>query len=390
MPRVRDSRALAGVLGVLLATGWAANHFSATIPVLTGREGLSVALIDAVFGLYAVGLVPGLFLGGGLSDRVGRPAVVLPGALLAACGTVVLLSWHEPAGLLLGRFVVGLGAGLTTGAGTAWAGDLGGTRGTVLAGVFLTAGFGFGPLTSGVVAQFLPFPLQVPFVLSLLLSLAAVAAALRWSVPATPRPVRRTADDPPPAAVDPHRGVAVTLAWSMPVAIVVFASATVVLVTLTPRLPAGLDGPLLMGVSAILSLGSGIAVQTLARHRGWGPRAGVVGLLFSALGFGLLALGGASVGLPLFVLACVVMGVAYGLCLREGLLDVESLAPPARRGVLTGFFYVVTYVGFGLPLLLTVLTPYAGVVAPPVVLAVVALALAGLRTTQLAAGHPAR
>lgn len=389
MPRVRDSRALAGVLGVLLATGWAANHFSATIPVLTGREGLSVALIDAVFGLYAVGLVPGLFLGGGLSDRVGRPAVVLPGALLAACGTVVLLSWHEPAGLLLGRFVVGLGAGLTTGAGTAWAGDLGGTRGTVLAGVFLTAGFGFGPLTSGLVAQFLPFPLALPFVLSLLLSLGAVAAALRWSVPVTPRP-RRGPDAPPPAVVDPHRGVAVTLAWSMPVAIVVFASATVVLVTLTPRLPAGLDGPLLMGVSAILSLGSGIAVQTLARHRAWGPRAGVVGLLFSALGFGLLALGGASVGLPLFVLACVVMGVAYGLCLREGLLDVESLAPPARRGVLTGFFYVITYVGFGLPLLLTVLTPYAGVVAPPVVLAVVALALAGLRTTQLAAGHPAR
>lgn len=389
MPRVRDSRALTGVLGVLLATGWAANHFSATIPVLTGREGLSVATVDAVFGLYAVGLVPGLFLGGGLSDRLGRPAVVLPGALLAACGTVVLLLWHDPAGLLLGRFVVGLGAGLTTGAGTAWAGDLGGTRGTVLAGVFLTCGFGFGPLTSGVLAQYLPYPLELPFVLSLALSVTAVVTALRWSVPVTPRP-RRGPDAPPPAAVDPHRGVGVTLAWSMPVAIVVFASATVVLVTLTPRLPGELDGPLLMGVSAILSLGGGIAVQTLARRRGWGPRAGVVGLLFSAGGFLLMALGGEQVGLPLFVLACVVMGVAYGLCLREGLLDVESLAPPARRGALTGLFYVVTYVGFGLPLLLTVLTPYAGVVAPPVVLAVVALALAGLRTTQLAAGHPAR
>lgn len=381
------SRPLDGVLAVLLATGWAANHFSATIPVFVADRGLSVALLDAVFGVYAVGLLPGLFLGGGLSDRVGRAAVVLPGALLASVGTVVLLLWHDPAGLLLGRFVVGLGAGLTFGAGTAWAGDLRGTTGTVLAGVFLTTGFGVGPLVSGLLAQWAPGPLTLPFAVSLLLSLAAVGLAWRASAPAGRRP-RADGGGPAPAAA--YQSGRTALAWSLPVAIVVFGSATVALVTVTPRLPAGTDGPFLFGVSALLSLGGGIAVQTLARLRAWGPRTGVVGLLSSALGFGLVALGGEQVGLPLFIVVCLVMGVAYGLCLRECLLDVETLAPPARRGLLTGVTYVATYVGFGLPLLLTLLDPVLGVAVPALGFAVLALLLASLRTLQLRTGHPAR
>ena len=148
------------MLAVLMATGWAANHFAAVIPVLSDTEGLSTALLDGVFGVYALGLLPGLFAGGAVSDRVGRPRVVLPGALLAAAGTATLLVSHEPGGLLLGRLVVGLGAGLTFGAGTAWAADLAGTRGTVLAGVFLTAGFGIGPLVSGLLAQLRAVPAE--------------------------------------------------------------------------------------------------------------------------------------------------------------------------------------------------------------------------------------
>jgi hypothetical protein len=35
------------------------------------------------------------------------------------------------------------------------------------------------------------------------------------------------------------------------------------------------------------------------------------------------------------------------------LIDLETSAPQHTRGALTGVFYAVTYVGFGLPLLLT-------------------------------------
>jgi MFS family permease len=383
---VTRSRALAAVLAVLMATGWAANHFAAVIPVLAERQGLSHTLLDGVFGIYALGLVPGLFGGGALSDRRGRAAVVLPGALVAALGNVVLLAWQDPPGLLLGRFVVGLGAGLAFGAGTAWAADLGAGVGTVLAGVLLTAGFGTGPLVAGALAQWGPAPLVVPFVLTVALSLASVAWARAAAVPLSPRP-GGTGTTPPASSPGAAR---LALAWSLPVAPLVFASATLPLITLPARLPSAYAGPLLVGLSAALTLGSGIAVQTLARRRSWGPRCGVLGAVCSSAGFLLAAAGGARVGLPLLVAACLLTGTAYGLCLREGLLDVETLAPAGQRGLLTGVFYVVTYLGFGLPVLLEALEPVAGAVVPLLVVAGVGVLAAVTRSVQLRSGHPAR
>jgi hypothetical protein len=52
-----------------------------------------------------------------------------------------------------------------------------------------------------------------------------------------------------------------------------------------------------------------------------------------------------------------ILGCASGLCLREGLIDLEAAAPQRLRGALVGVFYVVTYVGFGLPLILTTAGP---------------------------------
>jgi MFS family permease len=383
---MRTRRGLVGVLAVLMATGWAANHFASVIPVLSDEEGLSASLLDGVFGIYALGLLPGLFAGGAMSDRLGRPRVVLPGALLAAVGTTTLLVSHEPVGLLLGRLVVGLGAGLTFGAGTAWAADLGGTQGTVLAGVFLTTGFGVGPLVSGLLAQWAPYPLETPFVVSLALSLAAVLLALIWAVPLAPDTAARAGAVKTPAA----GSAGAALAWSLPVGLLVFASAIITIVTLPARLPSRYDGPALVGLSGALTLSFGIAVQTLARGRRWGPRAGVVGALCSAAGFGIAASAGEHIGIPLLVAVCALMGLAYGLCLREGLLDVESLAPGGQRGLLTGVFYVVTYIGFGLPLLLVLVHPALGASSPLAVCSLIALLVAATRTVQLRSGHPAR
>lgn len=379
----RETRRLGAVLGVLLATGWAANHFAAIVPVLAEREAHPDALLDGVYGIYALGLLPGLIGGGTLSDRVGRARVVLPGALLAAAGTLVLLVQHDPAGLLAGRLVVGLGAGLTFGAGTAWATDLGGRSGTVLAGVFLTSGFAVGPFVSGGLAVLAPAPATVPFALSAALSLVAVG----WAYGArSPRPSGPVGTG---AAPSPGAGVLPALAWSLPVGILVFASVTVPLLTLPPRLASG-GGPVVVGSAALLALGTGVAVQALARARGFGPRAGVVGALAAALGFATAAGAGDEVSPAVLAVVCLALGSAYGLCLREGLLDVESLAPADRRGLMTGVFYVVTYLGFGLPLLLTTLEPHLGSRGPLLAVALLAALVVVLRSAQVRRGHPAR
>lgn len=382
-------RGFISVLAVLLSTGWAANHFASLIPVLRVDEGLSHTVLDGVFGIYALGLLPGLLTGGALSDRVGRAVVVLPGALIASLGTLILLLWHDAPGLMVGRLVVGIGAGLAIGAGTAWAADLRGKSGTVMAGVVLTSGFALGPLFSGLFAQFAAFPLATPFVVSAVLSVGSVTAAAVWS--RTPVPVEAATITPVPDGAE--RSVANALLWALPLAPWVFASATVSFVTMTARLGDRYSGPLLPGFAAALTLGAGILVQTAARHRNWGPQAGTVGAALAALGYCLVAVGGAHPALGLFIVCALVLGTAYGLCLREGLLDLESLAPPASRGALTGIFYVGTYLGFGLPVLLVVIEPTMGPSLPLVILAAVAAVVAvvrfrRLRSTQASSSHP--
>ncbi|MEN3121527.1 MFS transporter [Janibacter sp. LM] len=112
-------RSISITLAALLAAGWSTNHFAALLPVLAEVAHISKPGLDAAFGLYALGLLPGLLLGGGLSDRRGRRPVVLTGLILCAAGNVVMLLWPTLAGVLIGRLVVGVGVGLVASAGTA-------------------------------------------------------------------------------------------------------------------------------------------------------------------------------------------------------------------------------------------------------------------------------
>ena len=63
-----------------------------------------------------------------------------------------------------------------------------------------------------------------------------------------------------------------------------------------------------------------------------------------------------------------ILGSAYGLCLGQGLQDVDRLAPLANRGVATGLFYVVSYSGFALPFVLNTYEGSLGASAPLYVL----------------------
>ena len=99
------------------------------LPVLAEVAHISKPGLDAAFGLYALGLLPSLLLGGGLSDRHGRRPVVVTGLTLAGLGNLVMLAWSTLPGVTVGRLVVGFGVGMVASAGTAWAADQDETKG---------------------------------------------------------------------------------------------------------------------------------------------------------------------------------------------------------------------------------------------------------------------
>lgn len=396
------------VAALLLSSGWAANHFASVLVVLRDQENYSPVLVNGAFGIYALGLVPCLLFGGMVADRIGARPVVLTGGVVAALGNLSLLLWHGAAGLMVGRFIVGLGVGLAVSAGTAWAGKLRGAGGVTMAGIVLTSGFATGPIASGLLAYVLPASatIAVPFIVSVAFSVVAVAAstvvgdARHERVQLGPATNDSAAPDSGTAhsgdagvakqlapAHDHPRGMAIALATSLPMALWVFACVTTAFLVLAGRVSAHFEsGVLLPGMAAVFAFGSGLTAQALGRKYGFGPRSGIAGALFAAAGMTLAALGAEEPPVWLFIVASMSLGTAYGLCLREGLLDIETFSPPKHRGTAIGIFYVFTYLGFGLPVLLEWLLPIAGPSVPLFVLAVVAVGSATVRALQLRAG----
>jgi MFS family permease len=356
-------------LALLLATGWAANHYAGLIPAISDQQHLGRATLDAIFGIYAVGLLPGLLIGGRASDALGRQSVAWAGSATAVAGTVAMLLSQHSAVLLAGRVIVGLGVGLAISACTAWASDLKGPAGAAVAGAVLTAGFAIGPFAAGLITWAVPPGVRESFAIAaaivVLATIVVFVAAQRAAVNTTAPILRRD----PEASMSVRQTSVSALSWAMPMAPWVFASATLAFVTIPTRVHIGLAAPMVAGVAALIANGSSAFIQMFARLRGWGPQAGTIGALLAALGYAVAAAAPSRMPLVLGLSLVVVLGCAAGLLLREGLIDLEAAAPQRVRGALTGVFYTATYIGFGLPLLLGTV----GAAASAIVLAVMAV-----------------
>ncbi len=186
---------------VMFAVGYGANQFVPLLAVYRSTLALSDAQATAIFGVYALGLIPGLLLAGPASDRYGRRPLLLGfGALsLVATGVLITGQWGS-AGLYAGRLLTGVVSGGAFSVGTAWVKELSrdappgaGARRGALA---LTAGFAAGPLIAGPLAQWAPGPELLPYLLHLLL--AAAALTLLPRAPETvPSPASRGRDSRP-------------------------------------------------------------------------------------------------------------------------------------------------------------------------------------------------
>jgi MFS family permease len=357
------------VAWLLFAVAWGTNHFVPLLVVYRMRLALSSLELASLFGIYAVGIVPGLLFGGPASDRWGRRTIVLPASLVALAGTCILFDGAAGLGVLAaGRFVVGCGAGATFSAGTAWVQDL--AKGTAAgtgarrATVALSSGFGGGPLVTGVLAQWLPHPMELPYVVHGVLLTACILGAI-FGAPAivpesAPAPALAPASTPAPALAPAPAfppgffAVCVVAPW---VFLLPSVSSAVLPALVRPKL--GAFTVIFAGVMTGATLLSGVLVQPALRA--WRPsNASRFGLAVGAAGLGCATLGAWTLEAPVMLLAALLLGVAYGGCLIAGLRFIETASTPRTRGLLTGIFYALTYVGFSWPLVLAALARRMG------------------------------
>lgn len=376
------NRVFVGVTLLLFAAGWAANHFASVLVLIRSQLGVSSVLVNGAFGIYALGLLPCLLAGGILADRFGARYVVLTGGVISGLGNLSLLLFHEGQALLVGRFIVGLGVGLVVSAGTTWAGRLRGASGVTLAGIILTLGFAVGPIVASALGL---ASISIGALFAVSVGLSLIAVVVGWlmgdasGMPSTLGPATSQA---------PQRSMKKALAVSLPMAVWVFSCITTSLIILSARAAQHFDnGILLPGVASVLAFSMGLIVQFLARKFAWGRMSGVLGALFAAAGYGLGALGGTELSVWKFIIASLLLGTAYGFCLREGLLGIETYTPIERRGTGIGIYYVFTYLGFGLPVLLDALLPHVGAALPLFGLVALAIGSAVIRGVQIKRGY---
>ena len=342
---------------------------------------LSDADLTAVFGCYAIGLIAALSVSGGLSDRFGRRALVLPFAVLAGVVSLLFLPAVGNLALLyLGRLLQGVVSGVVFSVANAWLQELAGPGGQQSAAtrgaVSTSLGFAVAPAMSGVLAQYGPAPTTLPYLVHVAVLVVGLGALL--TVPETVhvrRPGRLMELGLPPEARRPF--------WAVlaPTAFGVFAFPTVAATLLPLLVVADGVGIAYAGLIAGLSLAASAVAARVGRRaeRGAAP----LGMLFGAVG---LATGVAAIvagSEPLLLPASVLMGGGGGLCLTAGLTLTARLAPPQARGAMNSAFYAFAYAGFGTPLFLAWLGSTMGTVPAMSTFVAVPVALAAWLSWEL-------
>jgi len=354
------------VSAALFAVAWGGNEFTPLLVMYRQLDQMSALTVNVLLGAYVLGIVPALLVGGPLSDRYGRRPLFLPAPLIAVAGSGLLAVGAASAPLLFaGRVLSGIALGLVMAVGTSWVKELSEApfdaapvegRGASRAALALTIGFALGAGVAAALAQFGPARAVAPYVVHIVITLAAFAVLVRApesrTRSAVSRPLRM--DLRIPTAM--HRRFLLVVAPMAPWVFGTAASAYAILPGLMMSQAPGFE----IGVSGLLcvvALGCGVAVQRFAARidtprsaRGIGVALTVTvpAMLLAAVAVGLNSL-------PWAFVAAAVLGTAYGMLLVGGLREIQRIAGPDDLAGLTAVYYSLTYVGFFIPAILAAL-----------------------------------
>ncbi|MEV5960542.1 MFS transporter [Kribbella sp. NPDC051952] len=321
------------------------------------RDGFPTYVITIIFASYAVGVMASLYLAGHVSDWLGRRRVALLAVLAEVLSAGVFLLWQDVPGLLLARFICGVGVGVLTATATAHLSELRQVsrpdedpgRSALISSMVNLGGLAFGPLVGGLLAQYVDAPLERPYEIFLvLLVLSAIGIAV------VPETVERLEERP---AYRPQRVALPSSAKPLFFASAIGAFAAFAIFGLfTSLAPTFLAGTLhhtsrvLAGVVtfAVFIAGAGSQIVFVRLSRQHQLRVGLVAMSVGLIG---VALGGLLPSLWIFIVGGVIAGVGVGLVFRGAVATAASLAGPTSRGEVLAALFLIAYAGLAIPVL---------------------------------------
>ncbi|MFE5758001.1 MFS transporter [Streptomyces massasporeus] len=322
-------------------------------PLYQDKFGFSELTVTVVYALYAFAVIGVLLLVGNASDAVGRRPVLLCGLGFAALSAVCFLCATGLGWLYAGRLLSGLSAGLFTGAATAYVMELapqgGASRATFVATAANMGGLGCGPLLSGLLAQYAPWPLYLPFVTHLALVAVSAAVLLRLAETVRERqPLRAVRPQRPvlPPQVRAVFGPAATASFVGFALFGVFTSVSPAFLVESLDVDDHAVSGLLVALAFFSSTAGQLAVGRVGVRRSL--PLGCAGLL---AGLALLAGALRWDQMALLVASALVGGIGQGLAFRGALSDVAQASPGHQRAAVISTLFVVAYTGISVPVI---------------------------------------
>jgi MFS family permease len=322
-------------------------------PLYEQRLGFGSLLTTVIFAVYAAGVILALLFFGRASDVVGRRPMLLAGLVAAALSAVCFLAVGGLPEILTGRLLSGLSAGVVTATATVMLVELVPVRrrraAALLAAAVNMFGLSCGPLLAGLLAEYAPHPLRLPYEVDLVLVGAAVVAVysapetVRARRPCWPRPQR-------PAVAVQARAVFVPAAIAAFAAFAVFGLvagvAPGILATVLHRPDRALAGAVVFAMFAASAFAQVCLVRVPTRIA---LPAGCAVLIGGLAGIAGALLAGS---LALLVAGMVVVGIGQSLSFRAGVAAITMRSPVEERAQTVASFFVVAYTGIAIPVIL--------------------------------------
>jgi len=316
--------------------------------------GFSQITLTLVYAVYVVGNLAALLLFGRLSDIVGRRPAALAAMAVAVVSALLFLFAENLAWLDAARILSGLGIGVGAGTGTAWLAELiegeDKSRAAVIATSTNFVGLGVGALTSGLLAEYAPWPLRLIF--AVYLAMLVVITVMIWRTRETVARPGRLADVPmrPRLSVPADirvRFLAPAITGFGAMALVGFYAA------LAPSILAQqLHATNHAEAGGLFFELSVVAAATIVCTTWLSSRSTMLAALALMIPAVALVVGAqAYASMVLMVAATGVCGVAAALGYRGGLQVVNQIAPVERRAEVVSAFFICCFCGNALPVI---------------------------------------
>lgn len=319
--------------------------------IYSGKLGFGVETTTVIFAVYAAGVIAALILFGRWSDVIGRRPLLFAGALLSVASAIVFITAGPVWQLMIGRVLSGLSAGIYAGAATSAVIELAPREWRHHAPAAATAanigGLGLGPLLAGLLAQFAPAPLRLPFAVDLVLLAIAIIGIWFITEPvAVTRGARLTVQR---LSVPPEvRSVFVRASIAAFAGFAVMGTFTGVTPSFVSHI-LGIENHALAGFLVFLMFFGSVLAQLAARRMAT-EVALILGCAIMAVGVAILVGGLLAASFTLLAVGAVVSGAGQGMSFSKGLAAVVAASPADRRAEITSTYFVVAYLALSIPI----------------------------------------